>query len=431
MKNKVIKYCLDNNLINNNDKIIVALSGGADSVSLFHLLLEMKEEFNLDIYCAHLNHMLRGEDADNDMHFVEDLCKEYNVKLFTRCVDIKSIAKEKKISEELAGRIERYKFFDELSSELSAKVATAHTASDNCETVLFNITRGASLKGASGIPSIRENIIRPILTLTRDDIEEYCKSNNYSFVTDKTNFENEYSRNKIRNQVVPVLKTINPDFEASVLKFSNNNKEIYEYISKVVDEKLLECKTDYGYDVEKMLSQDRLILKYIIMRILSDFGADYENKHIDLIIKSMNETSTVELKNGYKAVSKQNIFRVVLEKDESKTHENVLCSNKLKLVTKDSFSNYRKSELISFDSVNENTVLRNREPKDTFSFKGRNVTKTLKKLLNEEKIPSELRDNLLVVANGSTILWCELIGTSSDGMIDDNTNKAFIVEGIL
>ena len=144
---QTIRRC---DMLKNGDSVVVALSGGADSVSLLHCLISIKEKYNLTIYAAHLNHMLRGEEAERDESFCKILCKNYNIELFVRRVDIKSLANEQKIGEELCGRQQRYSFFEELSEKLNAKIATAHTASDNAETLLFQLCRGASVTGAAG-----------------------------------------------------------------------------------------------------------------------------------------------------------------------------------------------------------------------------------------------------------------------------------------
>ena len=196
--------------LSGGDSVIIALSGGADSVTLLSVLNSLKEKYNLKLYAAHLNHGIRGEEADNDEKFCKILCENYNVQLFVKHIDVPKLCAEQKISAELCGRNERYKFFDELSAKLNAKVATAHTASDNAETLLFNLCRGSSLAGAAAIPPKRGNIIRPLITLTRNEIESYCAENSLSYVTDSTNMSDSYTRNKIRHKVIPALKEVNP-----------------------------------------------------------------------------------------------------------------------------------------------------------------------------------------------------------------------------
>ena len=199
MKDKVVRALQQYSMLNQGDSVIVALSGGADSVALLNVICSFKEKYNLKIYAAHLNHGIRGEEAERDENFCKILCDKLNIELFTKRINIRQLAKVQKISEELCGRNERYSFFENLSRRLNAKIATAHTASDNAETVLFNLARGSSLGGISGILPVRDNIIRPLIYVTRAEVEQYCKENNLDYVTDSTNLTDDYTRNHIRH----------------------------------------------------------------------------------------------------------------------------------------------------------------------------------------------------------------------------------------
>ena len=221
-------------LLSGGDSVIIALSGGADSVTLLSVLNSIKEKYNLKLYAAHLNHGIRGEEADNDEKFCKVLCENYNVQLFVKHIDVPKLCTEQKISAELCGRNERYKFFDELSAKLNAKVATAHTASDNAETLLFNLCRGSSLAGAAAIPPKRGNIIRPLITLTRNEIESYCAENSLSYVTDSTNMSDSYTRNKIRHKVIPALKEVNPQAESAMLAFSRSEHGFWGFYERMI-----------------------------------------------------------------------------------------------------------------------------------------------------------------------------------------------------
>ena len=228
MRNKVIKTIEKYNLINNGDNIIVALSGGADSVSLLYVLISLKEQYNLTVSAAHLNHQLRGEESVRDYNFVKNLCNSLDIKLFYKEVDINALSKETKESTELCGRNARYDFFQQLSNEHNAKIATAHTASDNLETVIYNIARGTSINGLKGIVPKRNYIIRPLINVNREDVENFCTENSISYVNDSTNFLDDYTRNKIRHNVIPVLKNINSNAETSATYLSEDAFEVTE-----------------------------------------------------------------------------------------------------------------------------------------------------------------------------------------------------------
>ena len=405
-------------LLENGDKIIVALSGGADSVTLLDMLYSVKELYNLKIYASHINHGLRGEEADRDENFCKILCKIYNTELFVKKADIKILAKEQKISEELCGRNVRYSYFEELSQNLSAKIATAHTASDNIETLLFNITRGSSVTGAGAITPKRGNIIRPLIMLTREDIEQYCEQNNLEYVTDSTNLTDDYTRNKIRHQVIPVLKQINPQLELSAFHFSESARETAEYINIQTEKAIENAKCEYGYNCKSLLNNSNAILKNTVSLICKKHsGITPEYKHIELILEVLHNNGAVSIGNGYNAVSKQGILRII------GNVENINC-NPILLKGDTTFNNYT----IKIDnSLSENKItLRTRNNTDKFTYFKRNITKPLRKVMNEMKIPSELRDNLILIAEDETVLWCELIGYSKQGEHYKKSNQLLI-----
>lgn len=428
MKNKAESFILNNALLTDSDKVIVALSGGADSVSLLHFLISIKEKYNLTVYAAHLNHNLRGEESQRDENFVRTLCEKYGVELFVKSVDIGKIAEENKIGEELCGRYERYNFFDELSKKLGAKVATAHNASDNAETVLFNLCRGSSVKGVCGIPVKRGNIIRPLLCVTREEIESYCKENNLEYVTDSTNLCDDYNRNKIRHNAMPVFREINEDFENAVLRFCSSMTDIYEYLSEISEKELKLAKTEYGYSCEKLLSFDKAVLKFALMKLIKESGADAQTIHIELIISAMETGGSVNLQNGFTCVCSQKTLRIVKENEEAEDFEYPFNSFKeIKYFSKEELKNVHNmfaNDLIDCDIITDETVVRHKRAGDTFTLPNRKVTKPFRKLLIEMKIPKEIRNNLLVVANGSTVLWAERVGVSLQGKISPNTKRA-------
>lgn len=440
MRDKAIRFIEENDLLCTNDKVIVALSGGADSVALLYFLNSIKEKYNLTVYAAHLNHNLRGEESKRDENFVKNLCEKLSVEFFLKSLDIKDMAKTSKQSEELCGREQRYLFFDELSKKLSAKVATAHNATDNAETVLYNLCRGSSLKGVCGIPKKRDNVIRPLLCVSRDEIERYCDENNLEYVTDSTNLEDKYNRNKIRHNAISTLKEINPNFENAVLRFCKSMEQSCDFLSEIAKKELKSAKTEYGYSCEKLLSLDKAVLSFALMQIIKDNNADAENKHIEIIISAMKSGGSVDLPNGYTCVCSQNTLRIIkndktsadclIDKDreESSDIELPLCEcEDAEYYSKEELKNINKklaNELIDCDIINCGTVIRHKKAGDLFTLSNRKVTKPLRKLMIEMKIPKEIRDDLLVVANGSTILWVEKIGVSLQGKISQSTTKA-------
>ena len=243
MENKVLSAIKRFSLLEKGDVVTVALSGGADSVSLLYALLAVSDELGITVNAAHLNHSIRGEEAERDQQFVTNLCKKLKVELFCEKRDVPAFAKENGLSLELAARKVRYEFLEGVAQ---GKVATAHTASDNLETMIFNLARGTSLKGLSGIPVKRGIYIRPLILCTRQNVEDYCKENEISFVTDSTNLSDDYSRNKIRHNVIPVLKEINCAAEESALRTSFGIAEDISYLESASQEILFKNFDDNG-----------------------------------------------------------------------------------------------------------------------------------------------------------------------------------------
>lgn len=296
MKEKVLEIIKKYNLIENGDKIVIGVSGGPDSIALLNVLLEIKHEniINFNMVACHINHMIR-EEANSDEEYVLEFCKKYNIEFFSRRVEIEKVAKESKIGTEEAGRNARYEFFNEILEKTSSnKIATAHTANDNAETVLMNIIRGSGTAGLKGIEAKRENLIRPLIKCTRDEIEEYCEKNNLNPRIDKTNFENIYTRNKVRNMLIPYIKdNFNPNIIESINRLSDLSKQENEYLEKETEKAyknlLISAKNDEiildlnRFNLQELVIKNRLVLYTI--NILFGTRSGIEKKHIEDIIK--------------------------------------------------------------------------------------------------------------------------------------------------
>lgn len=421
MKDKVIATCERFDLINSGDSIVVALSGGADSSALLHILNSVKERYNLKLFAAHLNHGLRGDEAERDENFCKILCKKYNIKLFTKKINIRQLASEQKISEELCGRNERYAFFSEISNKLNTKIATAHTASDNAETVIFNLARGSSLRGASGIPAKRDGIIRPLIECTRAEVEAYCAENDLCFVTDSTNLSDFYTRNKIRHGVIPILREINPSIESAVRRFSQSAAEISDYLNRQAEFALENARTKYGYSSEKLLKNDIAVLKTAIIILFKKNNITPEQKHTELIIDILKNGGAVELNKTYTAMCRQKVFRV-FSAEIVRKYEYIL-NGEINFAY-----NGKKYRAGIDDSLLENKTIVFRTPQsgDSFYFHQRKIKKALGRALREIKYPAELRGSVLCLCEGSTVLWCEPLGYSEQGRIYIKTHKLYI-----
>ena len=296
MIEKVIETIKKYNLIENGDKIILAVSGGPDSISMLDILykIQQNEKIDFKIVVAHVNHMIRKE-ATDDANYVQKICKERNIEFYLKSIDVKKIANNNKIGTEEAGRKERYKFFDELAKKTNAnKIAIAHNKNDNVETVFMHILRGTGINGLKGIEAKRGMYIRPLIECERKEIEEYCEENNLEPKIDKTNFENIYTRNKVRNIVIPyVQKEFNQNIIETIDRLSKLVTEEEEYMEKQVENAyknllVLETKKEIQLDLKKFNMQERVIKSRLILYTITRiFGSSegIEKVHIDDIIK--------------------------------------------------------------------------------------------------------------------------------------------------
>lgn len=219
MKNKILTYINKENLLKRAEKVVVTCSGGGDSIFLLHIL----NKLGFDCIVAHCNFHLRGEESDRDENFVREFCEKENLKLLVEHFDTKQFALENKLSIEMAARELRYTWFEKIRTEYNASaIAVAHHSDDSIETILLNLLRGTGLKGICGIRQKNGYVVRPLLCVNRKEIEEYLKENGISYITDSTNLENEYTRNKIRNIVMPILREINPQIDSVMLSNAEN-----------------------------------------------------------------------------------------------------------------------------------------------------------------------------------------------------------------
>lgn len=295
MKNKVIDTIKKYNLIEPEDKIVLGVSGGPDSISMLNILNEIKEELNFEIYVAHINHMIR-EEAEDDEKYVQKYCEKNNIQFFSQRIDVKQVANNMKTGTEEAGRKIRYDFFEEVMQNVGAnKIAIAHNKNDKIETIIMNLLRGSGASGLKGIEPIRDNkYIRPLIECERQEIEQYCEENNLNPRIDKTNFENDYTRNKIRNIIIPYIKKeFNPNIIETINRLSQVATEESDYIdrqtSKIYQDLLIERnQNQIVLKLKEFNEQEKVIKSRIILlatKQLMGSTQGIEKIHIEDIIK--------------------------------------------------------------------------------------------------------------------------------------------------
>lgn len=316
MNSKVIETISRYNMLSEGDNVIVGISGGADSVALLHCLNNSKDELGITVYACHINHNLRGEESLRDENFVRDFCEQLNVPLTVFSIDVKNGLEKHESLEERARKL-RYSCFEKLCEEKNAKLATAHTASDNTETVFLNILRGTGTKGLSGIPPVRENIIRPLLRCTREEIESYCVSNDLRYITDSSNLSDDYTRNRIRHHLVPLLKDFNPSLFTAVSRMTSAVYDDNIYLEKEAGKAKEDAKTENGFLCDKLCELDKAILCRVISSILSENGVEPSSLRINQCLGIILEKKgKVNLCRNKFALVRKKVFFIKYEEQQ-------------------------------------------------------------------------------------------------------------------
>ena len=298
MKNKILETIKKYNMIENGEKVVLAVSGGPDSICMLDILKDIKNDekidMNFEIVVAHVNHMIRKE-AEEDEKYVKKYCEENQIEFYSKSIDVQKMANNNKIGIEEAGRKARYDFFNEILERTNAqKIAIAHNKNDKVETVLMHILRGSGINGLKGIEAKRGKYIRPLIECERNEIEEYCTEKNLQPRIDKTNFENEYTRNKVRNLLIPYIqKEFNPNLIQTIDRLSNLVAEEEKYMDKQVEKVYKEMLISENekeiqlnlkiFNIQEKVIKSRIIL-YTITRLFGN-SKGLEKIHIEDIIK--------------------------------------------------------------------------------------------------------------------------------------------------
>lgn len=437
MKAKVLSAIKEFNMLKSGETVAVGLSGGADSMTLLYILNELKDELGISLIAAHLNHGIRGDEADRDESFVVSFCEAKGIPIRVLKLDIPEISKLSGESIELCARKKRYEFFDSLGAD---KIATAHTGSDRIETFFINLSRGAGLNGLCSIPPVRDNIIRPLIDVTREEIELFCKENCIPFVTDSTNFTDEYTRNKYRLNVIPELKNINSSFEQSALRCIRLLNDENDYISALSYKAAHDRINDDKLDTSDFNSLDEALTRRILAVFFKKSCCDYEAKHIDFIFKNLGSRFSIVLPGNKKLssdgrtlfVEREIISEELLpERAFTKTEcvKGSICINGLSIGISDTDC-ADNNTVFSADAerISDTLTVRSRQSGDIFHFSDRHCSKTLKKLFNELKIPKEKRDKICVIADENGIIFVDGVGVDAKRAVSSQTKHFLIIK---
>lgn len=439
VKHTVQKY----GMLCEGDSVVVGLSGGADSVCLLHVLLELQKPMRLQVCAVHVNHGIRGAEAARDEQFCKSLCAKWEIPLTVRRFDVPQLCKSSGESAEECGRRLRYAAFSEIAGE-TAKIATAHNADDNAETVLLNLTRGTGLRGLCGIPPVRGQIIRPLLFCTRAEIERYCAENGLDYVTDSTNLCADYRRNRIRHEVLPILKDLNPAVLTAATRLTEGLRQDEEALQNAARAAAEHCKTERGFSAKAL----RKLPKAVCMRVLKTelqarCGAEITAAHLEAVYALLQSGGSADLpgrvcvcvRNGVLFFSKpldfpswefllseNPAFPLLAETPAGTVQIQKYGKKDLQILHKDLLAN-----AVDCAKIRGALVLRSRCGGDRFTDAKRKVTKTLKKWFNEQKIAVGQRNAYPVLASADRVYWLGGFGTSAQYLPDDTTEEFLLL----
>ena len=424
MVEKVFKFIKENRIFDSGDSVILGVSGGADSICMLTVLCKLKHRLNLKLYVVHVNHGIRGGDALEDENFVKEFCEKENLSFFPYHINVPEIVKKTGMSEEEAGRRERYRIFYELANELKAdKIAVAHNLNDNSETILFNMFRGTGIKGMTGIPVQRDKIVRPLLCVTRAEIEAYLDSLNISYCMDITNKSTEYTRNKIRLELLPYIKeNINKKAEYNIVNAAEKLSEINDYMEQQVD-------AEYKKYVKGNLILNEgeflhpAVKNQVIRRVIENQAGclkDIMDVHVRDVATLFKGQVSKKINLPYNLIAVKEYDGVIIKKAENKQQyfkEKVLIDkgrifkdDTVEIVSENNgFNRENIKELVytkwlDYDKIDK-LILRTRAKGDYIVIDDNGRKKKLKEYFINEKIKKEDRDTMPLLADGNHIVW--------------------------
>lgn len=397
--------------IEKNDRLLLAISGGPDSMYLLYNVIDLKKEFNLDLLVCHVNHGIR-ENAKNDENFVIDICKKFNINYNIKHVNMNEYAKENNMSAEEAGRFLRYEFFKENAD--GRKILTAHNLNDQAETILTRIFRGTGVKGLAGILQFNNNIVRPILNIPRYQIEDYLNKNNLKYVIDETNLKSDYTRNRIRIELIPYIeKYFNPNIVNTLNRLSINAREEKIYLDTIIEKEYRNSFKDYYFNVIYLKTLDKFICQEVIKKFLEENFPSFVTRKIIIDIYMLlfkNSGTSIDISKNIRA--RISYDKLLIEKYQKINYESLYLNcgdnhSDFGIITlKDNI--YKKDRFnvsIDKDKIKGNLYVRSRKKGDRFTPMGMKSNKKLKDFFIDKKIDREKRDSIGLICDDENIIW--------------------------
>ena len=412
---KVKKTIIKNNLVSEKDRVLIGLSGGADSVFLLYVLKTISEEFGFEIGACHIEHGIRGSESVHDMEFSEKLCKDLGIPFYAKQFDVPAVSRDQKISVETAARNVRYSYFEEVSKKDGFNlIATAHHKYDKVETILMNIIRGCSLRGYAGIEYKNGSVIRPLLDISKSEILTFCQENNIEYCVDSTNEDTEYTRNRIRHILLPKLKETNPSFEESLLRQS----EIFTCEDEFLNIEADKFPVDDGIDLSKFSSLHKAIARRVIYKYIGNIkGSRNDISYTDIenalsICTSGKTGSRCHISGSLEGVVSYGKF-FIREKMKDLSFEYEISLGEtieikeagVKITLASTGGNFKIS-------AGDKVVIRSRRDGDVFYPVGMNGSKKVKDYLIDKKIPADKRMKIPILTVNEKI--ASIVGMRND-----------------
>lgn len=420
---KMLSFIEKYHMLDGCKTLILGVSGGADSVCLLLLMEKICAERGIVPVVVHIEHGIRGKESLEDAAFVENLCKEKGILFHLYSYDVKRIARESGESTEEAGRRLRYATFAEMAEQYeAAKIAVAHNENDNAETVLFHLARGSGLKGMSGIPPVRGNIIRPLLSVSRCEIEEYLRKENQPYRTDKTNFSDIYARNRIRHEVLPVLESVNAKAVVHIGQTAGEMAEAAAYIEEETKKAAAHCVKKEP-DGRGFLVKEREFIEYpaflqgqILYHVLSGAAGskrDIAREHIKQISGLMQKQVGRSICLPYGCTARRVYEGIFIAYEEIDKKQSFIKKNEEDFAFHIFENDFQMVEIpknqytkwFDYDKIENGLQIRTRQEGDFFWLDEKGRKKKLKSYFIDEKIPREEREQISLLADGSHILW--------------------------
>lgn len=439
IEEKVINFIARYGLIGQKENLLIAFSGGPDSVFALHFFYKFRKKFRCNISAVHFNHNLRGNESKEDENFAIAQCKKLRVDLNIIQLDVKAFAKKNKLSLEEAARILRYNELSKFAKRNSIdKIITAHNLNDNTETILMNLFSGTGISGLSGIPIKRENIIRPLLCLTKKEVLQYLNHNKINYRIDSSNLENDFKRNFIRNKILPLIEEINPSFDDALFRSSQNFLKQKEFENKSIEYLIQnfskQIKNGYELSLDLLKIYDEIpgeFLKFFLKKYF-----DYQLEHKDYIkinkLAFNQKGKSIALKNYLKVIKESDALvftkKIIdnIEAVEIKIGESKKISGKtikIESTTKSEKLSPDNYELIAADNLDDTFIIRNWKIGDKFKPLGMKKEKNVSDFLTDLKIPAAVKKEQLVMINRNQIIWIVGLRISDDVKITSETKK--------